>query len=147
MLFAGRSHTNDRFTRQPEMYKAFWKHWVKLDAKDKNKRARALSPRKLPSQMLRSMTLKASTSYLTKLEKKSEHSLFNFQFGAAWSDVFLKRRKTECESNLTRFCNLRHGVFNDHASLNSNTKRSEIPSEACQFRKSVRETRKKMMCV
>lgn len=69
MLFAGRSHTNDRFTRQPEMYKAFWKHWVKLDAKDKNKRARALSPRKLPSQMLRSMTLKASTSYLTKLEK------------------------------------------------------------------------------
>lgn len=54
---------------------------------------------------------------MTKPEKKSEQSLFNLNFGTARSDVFPKRRKTEGESNLTRFYNLRHGAFNELARL------------------------------
>lgn len=54
MLFAGRSHTNDRFTRQPETVQGVLKTLSKTDdAKDKSKRAKALSLLlKLPAQML-----------------------------------------------------------------------------------------------
>lgn len=69
--------------------------------------------------VLNSLTpLKANTLYRIELGNKSEHSLLNFHFGTAWSDVLSKTTKEyENYHNLTRFCNLRHNSFFDLASL------------------------------
>ncbi len=84
---------------------------------------------------------------MTKPEKKSEQSLFNFHFSTARSDVFLKRRKTEGESNLTRFCNLRHRAFNDLACLILRQPKEEYPAKRVTLENLYVKREKKMMYV
>lgn len=88
MLFAGRSHTNDRFTRQPETVQGVLKTLSKKsEAKDKNRRAlgglyRPTTQTAFTDVVINDLKSKY-TSFMTKPEKKSEQSLFNFHFGTA----------------------------------------------------------------